>query len=156
MLVVGFQLVVGHYWVDLQIRGFLQAINPATSTVSGICRSGLERRTMCLPEHHPILHGSSQGGWLEFSNKNLVESKVDDGNHLFTDIHVGLILKMILLSCEKKNSKKKGKFSRMMVPFPFWWDICSFPGGLSFTLILTLRVTKMSVSPFKISTELRQ
>lgn len=105
---------------------------------------------MCLPEHHPILHGSSQGGWLEFSEKIWVESNVNDGNHPFTDIHFGSILKMMYSTLlRKKPLKKKGHFCfevdgsfSLLVGY-----ICSFPGGLSFTLFLRLRVQQMSVSP---------
>jgi len=32
-----------------------------------------------------------------------------------------------------------------MVPFPLWWDICYFPGGLSFTLIFEFKGYEMSV-----------
>ena len=120
MLVVGFQLLVGHCWVDLQIKGFLSSDQPGNIHRLWQNRAGLERRTMCLPEHHPILHGSSQGGVVGVFEKKLVESKVDDGNHRFTDIRFGLILKMMLLSCGKKNSNKKALFfSRMMFLFPF-------------------------------------
>lgn len=87
-------------WVDPQIRGFLQAVNPATSTVSGRTEQDWRGGRCASQNIIPSSTGAAKAGGWSFREKKLVESNVDDGNHRFTDIHVGLILNMILLSWE--------------------------------------------------------